>query len=485
MQHFLKVFISFSLLYFTQFLHAQTASAGYEITASTSYKSRIVYIGSYYGKRNILIDSAVANSKGTAVFKGDKKLSEGIYFFVSPDKVKMFEFLVDSVQHFSIVADSSKPGDIKFKGSPDNDVFAAYTNFLTKISPDLNNLQQQLHLAKTAVDSAAIQKQLSDKATELNNYRNNIIRNQPNALLSKLLQIAKLPEHQQPRILNNGKVDSLYPFYYAKEHYWDDVDFDNSMLLHTPFFEPKLDDYLKYYVSPSPDSIINEINYMLLASRTADELHKYLLLKFTDKYINPEYMGQDKVFIFLFENFYAKGDSNYLSPDIRKQVFDRAYNLMANQINEQAAQLDLTDTSGKNVSLYNIQAPLTFVAFWDPHCSHCQLQIPRLDSFYEAKWKNEGIKILAVCVNDNVVDDWKKFIIEHKLNGWYNAYETNEKKKQLEAASQADYRQLYDISQTPTYFLLDDKKRIVAKGLSLDQYDGLIATKLKSVSSTQ
>ena len=196
-------------------------------------------------------------------------------------------------------------------------------------------------------------------------------------------------------------------------------------------------------------------------------------------------MGQDKVFIFLFENFYAKGDSNYLSPDIRKQVFERAYNLMANQINEQAAQLDLTDTSGKAVSLYDIQAPLTFIAFWDPHCSHCQVQIPRLDSFYEAKWKNEGVKILAVCVNDNVIDDWKKFITEHKLNGWYHAYEPNEKKKQLEAASQADYRQLYDISQTPSYFLLDDKKRIVAKALSLDQYDGLITTKLKSVSSTQ
>ena len=79
----------------------------------------------------------------------------------------------------------------------------------------------------------------------------------------------------------------------------------------------------------------------------------------------------------------------------------------------------------------NIKAPLTFVAFWDPHCSHCQLQIPRLDSFYEAKWKNEGVKIFAVCVNDYVVDDWKKFIVEHKLNGWYHAYETKEKKHSL------------------------------------------------------
>ncbi|HEY2725826.1 MAG TPA: TlpA disulfide reductase family protein, partial [Parafilimonas sp.] len=197
------------------------------------------------------------------------------------------------------------------------------------------------------------------------------------------------------------------------------------------------------------------------------------------------YMGQDKVFLFLFENFYAKGDTTWLTEKQRKYIFDRAYSLMANQLNDQAAPLDLTDTSGSNVSLYEIKAPLILVAFWDPHCSHCQLQIPRLDSFYEAKWKNEGLKIMAVCVNDYVIDDWKKFIVEHKLNGWYHAYETKEKKTQLESSNQADYRQLYDISQTPTYFLLDDKKRIIAKGLSLEQYDGLIDAKLKSVSSSQ
>jgi len=84
-----------------------------------------------------------------------------------------------------------------------------------------------------------------------------------------------------------------------------------------------------------------------------------------------------------------------------------------------------------------------------------------------------------------VLDDWKKFIGEHKLNGWIHAYETKERRTQLDAANLPDYRQLYDISQTPTFFLLDDKKRIIAKGLSLDQYDGLIDTKLKSVSLSQ
>ncbi len=481
----MRIFLaSLMLMLCTLSLTAQQLQPGYEITVTTNFKNAQIYLGDYYGKHRLLADSAVANNKGTAVFKGNKKLPQGIYFIVSPQRVILFEILMDSVQHFSVVSDSTKPGEIKFTGSPDNDLFAAYSSFLAKISPELNNLQQQLKNAKNANDSIAASKELSKAAAALTNYRNNVISKSPTSMLATLLQVAEIPNRPQIPVVN-GKPDSFYAFYYVKNHYWDNVDFNNDMILHTPFFEPKLDDYFKYYVSPDPDSVINEVNYMLLASRETKELHTYLLGKFTDKYISPEYMGQDKVFLFLFENFYAKGDTSWLNEKQRKYIFDRAYSLMANQLNAQASPLELTDTSGKAISLYNIKARLTFIAFWDPHCGHCQLQIPRLDSFYEAKWKNEGVTVLAVCVNDFVLDDWKKFIAEHKLNGWYHGYETKEKRTQLEANNQPDYHQLYDITQTPTYFLLDENKRIIAKGLSLDQYDGLINAKLKATSASQ
>jgi hypothetical protein len=479
------LFLAFFFLASIATLQAQQIPGGHEIRVTTDFKNVQMYLGNYYGKRKLLADSAMADNKGTAIFKGEKKLPQGIYFIVSPQRAILFELLMDKPQHFTIISDSTKPGDLKFTGSPDNDVFAAYSSFLEKVSPRLNGLQQQLKAAGNAADSAAISKELSKASAELTDYRNSVMTQSPNSMLATLLQVAKVPERPPMPKLANGTIDSLYPFYYVKEHYWDNMDFNNDMVLRTPFFEPKLEDYYKYYVSPSPDSIINEVNYMLLASRGSDEMHDFLLGKFTDKYINPEYMGQDKVFLFLFENYYAKGDTAWLNEKQRKFVFDRAYSLMANQLNEPASPLELTDTAGSPVSLYSIKAPLTFIAFWDPHCSHCQAQIPRLDSFYEAKWQKERISVLAVCTNDNVVDDWKKFIVEHKLNGWYHAYETKEKKNQLAQNNQPDYRQLYDISQTPTYFLLDENKRIIAKGLNLEQFDELIDAKLKSTSATQ
>ena len=95
-------------------------------------------------------------------------------------------------------------------------------------------------------------------------------------------------------------------------------------------------------------------------AKTGKEIYPYLLTKFTNKYINPEFMGQDKVFVYLFENFYAKGDTALLNPASRKTITERAYSLMANQLGQQAPVLNLTDTTGKRKPLYDINGQI-----WD------------------------------------------------------------------------------------------------------------------------
>jgi thiol-disulfide isomerase/thioredoxin len=191
-------------------------------------------------------------------------------------------------------------------------------------------------------------------------------------------------------------------------------------------------------------------------------------------------MGQDKVFLYLFENFYAKGDTIYLNPESRKKIFDRAYSLMANQIGEPAPLLDLKDTTGKVIPLYGVEGKFTMVVFWDPHCGHCKEQIPRVDSFYQAKWKALGMKIYAVYIYDDAVPDWKKFINEKNLGGWVHVYQPKEDREAEAKSNQPNFRQLYDAHMTPTFYLLDDKKHIIAKQLSLEQFDQVIDAKLKA-----
>ncbi|MBN8836865.1 MAG: DUF5106 domain-containing protein [Sphingobacteriia bacterium] len=449
-----------------------------EITL-TPLKNCWVYLGCYYGKGKIIADSAFLNYEGKGSFTGNTKLTQGIYFVVSPQYTIQFDLLIGKGQQFSIKADTAQKEKAIITGSTDNDLFKQYSNYTNEKGKAINGLSQQLSAAKTKTDSTSIQTQITRLNKEIAIYREKVMKEHEGSLLAVLLQAMKRPE--VPNIpLVNGMADSSYPYRYVKEHYWDGVDFNDDRLLRTPFFEPKLDDYYKYYVSPEPDSIIKEINYQLLYARTGKEMYPYLLTKFTNKYINPEYMGQDKVFIFLYEHFYAKGDTMLLNPTSRKTITERAYSMMANQIGVQSAELNLTDTLGNNISMYSLKAPFTFIVFWDPTCGHCKEELPRIDSIYKAKWKSDGVILYSVNIHENLMKELKLFVQEKKFSpDWIHTYQKKADTDADIAAGRPNYRQLYDVSKTPTMYLLDDQKRIIGKMLSLEQFDSLIEARLK------
>jgi thiol-disulfide isomerase/thioredoxin len=442
-------------------------------------KNAKIYLANYYGKYQQLADSCFLDANGNGVFKGKKKLAQGIYFVVSPAFTHLFDVLIDEKQQFSIAADTTKPGSHTVTGSIDNDLYMGYNRFLNQIAPQLNTLQQQYANAKNAADSAKLREALIAKNNELNAYRENIIAQHPTRMLSRFFNAMKRPEAPAYPPAVNGVVDSLYPARYIKAHFWDEVDFTDEALVRTPFFEPKLEDYYKYYVFAEADSIIPEVKEMLLSSRSCQEMYRYLLAKFTNKYINPEVMGQDKVFIYLFENYYLKGDIDWLSEKDKKTILNRGYSLIANQIGIQAPILDLITAEGISKPLYEQKSAFSFVVFWDPNCGHCKETIPRIDSFYKAAWKAAGLSIYAVNTEPKAKDAWEQFIKTHGLQDWTHVYETLETKQALEKAGQANYRQLYDVYQTPTLYLLDSEKRIIAKKLTLEQFHEILKGKLQ------
>jgi thiol-disulfide isomerase/thioredoxin len=461
-------------------------SAGYQIPLTiTPLKNCWVYIGCYYGKFKNLVDSAWVDNTSNAVFKGKTRLPGGIYFLVSPQRTILSEFLMDRTQHFSLKADTLRPEQLTITGSPENALFQEYTRYLNQKGPQLNALQAKLKSATNAADSAATRAQLVQANKELNDYRDSIVKKHPESMLTLFFQTLKLPEPPPMPVLADGKKDSLFPARYVKEHYWDNVPLHDDRLLRTPFFDGKLEDYFKYYVVPDADSLIQEVNYILLSARSGKDMFKYLLGRFTDKYINPEIMGHDKVFIFLFNQYYSKGDTAWLTAKQKEYIFNRAYSLMANQIGEPAAVLDLLDTTGKETPMYTIKAPFTFVIFWDPNCGHCKEVVPRVDSMYEAKWKKIGVKVYAVNVDEKAMDEWKKYIRENHLNGWLHAYQPKEQREADNKANRANFRQLYDVFQTPTMYLLDSEKRIIGKKLTIEQFDEVMQAKLRATAQKQ
>lgn len=454
---------------------------GHNISITLSpAKNQKAYLGCYYGKSKAIMDSCMLDENCKGRFIGEKKLVGGIYFVVSQAYSIQFELLIGEDQEFAIVGDTTKKENFNIVGSPDNDIFKKYTKVSFELGTAINNLSKSLGTAVNKDDSTKIREQIKEKNDEMIKYRNEIIEKNSSSLMAALLTAMRRPEAPSiPYDSLTKKYDSTYPYIFIKEHFWDDVDFADERLLRTPFFDPKVDEYLKYYVSPEPDSIIPEIKFMLLSARESKEMYAYLLTKFTNKYINPEYMGQDKVFVYLFTDHYLKGDTTVLDTKSRRTIIDRGYSLMLNQLGNIAPALDLTDTTGKIVSMYDIKAKFTLVAYWDPTCGHCRTELPLLDSIYKAKWTNLKVAVYSIISKDDLVAEMKKFIKEKNLsNQWHYTFETKAQKEATEKAGLPNFRQGYDLTKTPIFYLLDADKRIIGKNLTINQIDDLISKKL-------
>lgn len=454
-----------------------SAQTGYRIKATIKpFRSGYLYLAYHYGAKQYLIDSAKINERSEAVFIGKEKLPGGVYMVAFPQKNNWIECMVDKEQQFELTADTTDLfGSIRFTGSADNALFADYQQQSYKLGSELTAMQKKLSTASPA-EAETLRAGMQQKSKQLQDYREQFIARHPQHLLSAIFRVLREPEVPPADKHPKGRYDSMFAYQYYKQHYWDGVSFADERLVRTPVFQPKFDRYFTQVLPQHPDSLKAAADDILAAS-TGPEMFKFVLSNLTDKYVNPNYMGQDAVFVHLFEKYYLTGKADsWLNEKYRKYVFDRGYSLMGNLIGAKAADIAFLDSTGARSSLYQVKSPFVVICFWDPTCSHCKEEVPRLDSIFQASWKAKGVKVVGMKT-EGTQDQWLEFIHKHNLKDWIHVYQTQEMKDADYAAGRPTYRQLYDVYQTPMLYLLDQEKRIIAKKLSYLQLNELLQAK--------
>jgi len=89
------------------------------------------------------------------------------------------------------------------------------------------------------------------------------------------------------------------------------------------------------------------------------------------------------------------------------------------------------------------------VVFWSTSCSHCLNEIPQLYEFIKDK---KGLNVIAIALEEDEVD-FNKYT--SKFEKWTNILGLNKWQNPLAKA--------YQINATPSYFVLDKNKKIIAK----------------------
>lgn len=259
-----------------------------------------------------------------------------------------------------------------------------------------------------------------------------------------------------PHYKDDGKtIDSAFGWHYYKKHYWDGFDFQDDRLIHTPILSAKLDEYFNKVAFQQEDSVIIEADTILSRMRGTSDLFKYTLNWLSTNAQTTKVMGMDKVFVHLVENYYMKGDADWLSTEDLNKYIDRAKKIAPNVINNPAPEFVADDLDKKEIKLYDFKAKYTLLIFYDSDCGHCQHELPLVDSAYRAELKSKGVRVLAFNVDKDEVK-WRAFITKNHLEDWKHIWDPNYKSR---------YWALYDTQLVPAIYLLDEEKIIRGKKL--------------------
>jgi peroxiredoxin len=475
----MKKYVSL-LLILPFFAFAQKKEA-YKIKVKINgYKDTVCYLANYYGAKQYYKDTAYFDKNGVCTFTGNKPLPEGVYSVVTPE-MKYFEMLVTS-QYFEVSTDTADfVKHMSVKGNKDNELFYEYLNYIQKVAKDAEPLRKKrTELAKNEKENKKeienIDKQLKEIEDKINAYRENIINKYPDSFIATMFKSMKEPEAPKPPKKEDGSIDSLFQYRYVKNHYWDDINFNDERLIYSPIYHNKLERYFEKIIIKHPDTIIQEADWILDKVKDSPELFKYTVHYLTNKYERSKIMGMDAVFVHMALNYYTHDKAFWADSTVIEKIRERAKTLEPLLIGKFAPALTLRDTAKKWIPLYSVNGDYTILVFWDPDCGHCKKEIPKLARYYDEIKNKHDVKVYAVSSEDG--KKWKEFIRTNKLDFInvtvpHEVFQDQNLATELVLSGKTDvqslnYHKTYDIYSTPQIYILDKDKKIIAKRLDTD-----------------
>lgn len=471
-----------------------TYAQGYDIKVNfKGCKDTMVYLVKYTFDQQYIADTCKKVKNGMIQFKGKKELDKGVYVLVSQDKATYFDLFVNETQKFSINVElSDMVNSLKSVGNKENEQFFGYIKFISNKNIEFGKIREEAK-GKSKTDSA---KFVNDKLATLNDdvkkFEKGFMERNKGTYLYDVMNLKTEKEPAEVPKASNGRPDSIYQYYYYKNHFFDGIDFKDERIIRTPFFDDRIKKYFEKVIIQHPDTVIKEMDKVLAQCQQDNLVYNLLLGYFTYSSEQNKIMGFDKVFVHLADKYVLTGKAKGVYTEetvgkIKERVdimrnllldtkvpdlfmIDSVYGRQVLKMGFDTAKTSksVTDLYYKNLdkltpmfkSLYEVKSKYTVLVFWAVDCGHCQTEVPKL---HENLKKLEGkidVKVYAVQTKEELFDKWKEFMVQKKLGGWTNVFDP---------IHLNNLKERFDIYSTPVIYILDKDKRIKAKRLDADQ----------------
>ena len=91
------------------------------------------------------------------------------------------------------------------------------------------------------------------------------------------------------------------------------------------------------------------------------------------------------------------------------------------------------------------------------------------------KYADRGVKVLAVCTEFDE-EMWKEFIVKQGVEDWINV---------IDLENTSNFRGKYNIMGTPRLYLLDGKKKIIAKQINAEALEEILENEFKKLDAQE
>jgi peroxiredoxin len=434
------------------------AQSSFTITGTViNHPLKSVYFLSYYGERNFLIDSARTDASGNFALTVNGSTPPGMYK-VSFGKDLSVDMIFNR-ENISFTSDIRALADsLRFTSSLENQLYYGFMKQdqdaqarLELIQPVLDFYPTRDNYYKYTVQEYERIQKGSERLVD------SLQRNYPSSYAVRIIKLYSTPF--LPASL--GRDERMA---WLRQHYFDKTDFTDTSLLRSPAYANKAISYLALYSNNRLQQkqleaeFIKGVTVVLSAAAVNAEVYKFLLDYLVGGFDKYHF---DDVITYMAENFTDPSSCEDADKKSALQKKLETYKKIAT--GKAAPDLELPDAKGVPVKLSAMRSEYTLLVFYSSECSHCMEMMPKVKGFYDSQ-KPKRIEILAVSL-DTDKQSWLDFIKTGKY-GWINVCDLK--------GFNSPAADAYNIYATPTMFLLDRNKTILAKPISYRELEQVL-----------
>jgi len=417
-----------------------------------------IYLAAFYGDRFSVVDS-METETGSFYFMLTEQHKPGVYRIIFNDLYEgirsenLFIEFIFNREDVDIFTGDGEGGLVPyFAGSVENTVYHEFADYEIRYEERILELYRTLDPPEpfNPLYEASVQ-EYEALQRERTRFIDSMAAVYPGLYVTRIMNAFRspfLPGHMSHR----ERIDTL------KTCFFNHAAIEDPLLLHAPVYSFKLLDYLSLWRNDTlsgeqqQEAFTEAVDRVMVNVSPDPALRSFVVEYLLEGF---EMLGMERVQVHLADHYLDETCESDIAEMVRERM--EGYRNMAE--GKTAPDFVIRDVRGENHQLSLMEHPFVVVMFWSTTCEHCRDLLPRLHEWYLEE-NHIGLEFVTISIDTShaqfeayIRSLEPRWITAHEPLGW-----------------EGTVPGMYHIYATPSIFLLDRNRVILAKPVTYRQF---------------